>query len=175
MSTSRELFVKRFGEDQAASIERACAYHKTESIHLGENEGNDPFRYALLMVIASGCLKTKANAEYHSITISPTDFKDWCLEQGDIAHYQGPIPDYLALFFGAYNSYIKPREETPLNVSASPEQSENVTSAQSPTTLPTPNGGGQTLHSSESMLPNETASGPEPGNAPQLPNESDGV
>jgi len=108
MSSVRESFVEHFGEDQARAIEAACALHKAESIHSKDGMGDDPFKYAVLMCIGYNCVKY---GKSHGITISPTDFKRWCLEHGDLASYKGPIPDYISLFAGVYDEYF-PSEET---------------------------------------------------------------
>jgi hypothetical protein len=107
MSSVRESFVEHFGEDQARAIEAACAEHKAESIHSKDDEGNDPFKYAVLMCIGYGCIKY---GKSHGITVSPADFKSWCLEHGDLASYKGPIPDYISFFGGVYNEYLHYRE-----------------------------------------------------------------
>lgn len=101
---TRDSFVSRFGEDQAARIE-ACAEEHSNGIN-SENKGADPFKWACLIAIGYSCVSDARFAEYHGITVPNDEFRAWCLSDGDLGSHDGDC-DYVALLAGAYDSYIK--------------------------------------------------------------------
>lgn len=106
--TVRHSFVEHFGEDQATKIEEASLTHMQSSnvAHKEDKWGSDPFQYHLLACIGSDCFTVQKNRDYHGITIPLEELRAWVLEFGDLHAFEGDLPDYLALFVGAYNSWI---------------------------------------------------------------------
>ncbi len=102
----RESFVARFGEDNATHVEEAAISHMAVpyTIHKDDKWGSDPFKYLFLVCISHDCF-TKWRG-YHQIDASYEDILDWALKDGDLKHYEGDIPDYIALLIGAYNPWI---------------------------------------------------------------------
>lgn len=103
MST-RESFVERFGEADAASIERAAVYHKGEFLE-SDKVGSDTFRDAIVIALGFECMSADSYREYHGITAPWADIQEWIRTDGQLAHHDGPV-DYLAMFAGVYNEYV---------------------------------------------------------------------
>lgn len=109
MSDKRSKFVKAFGEEQTAAIEAAAEMHWSETN--GGNKGPDPFKWVLLIAIGYGCIKKERFREYHGITVPYDDLKSWIIESADLDSHVGDS-DYLAMFCGTYNEFVKPKERT---------------------------------------------------------------
>lgn len=97
----RVAFVEAFGEANAAAVENAARGHMN-GIH--DNQGSDPFRWAIAICIGNECLGRYA--EDHGITATPEELRAWVLEHGDLASHDGDV-DYLALLAGAYDGWVK--------------------------------------------------------------------
>ena len=106
VSSVRESFVARFGEDQAKAIEDAAEMHKN-GVH--DNPGSDYFKWAILIAIGHECLSRFATS--HGITVAEEDVRTWALEEGDLGSHDGDF-DYLAAAVGAYKGWV--REEEPV-------------------------------------------------------------
>jgi hypothetical protein len=98
----RESFVARFGESDAAAIEAAAAEHKN-GVH--DEPGSDYFRWAVVIAIGYQCMELAGYREYHGITATWADIKDWIKSDGDLARHDGDS-DYLAVFAGTYNEFV---------------------------------------------------------------------
>jgi len=105
MSTIRESFVARFGEDDAAAIEEAAEGH-LGGIHDDDDRGDDPFKYLFLGAIGYECVGRFST--HHGIAASPEEMQAWALESGDLGSFRGDPPDFLAMLAGAYEGWIKP-------------------------------------------------------------------
>lgn len=103
MST-RESFVTRFGESQAASIEAAADMHRAELLE-GDKAGSDPFRDAIVICVGFECMSLDSYRDHHGITPSWIDLRDWIRSEGNLGDHDGPV-DYLAMFAGAYTDLI---------------------------------------------------------------------
>ena len=110
-STTRKSFVETFGEDQAYVIE-AAAHSHMNSVH--DNKGSDPFRWAICICIGHQCFEEENYREHHNITAPAEAIKAWIVENGDLANHDGDV-DFLALFAGAYDPYIKHEEASNVN------------------------------------------------------------
>jgi hypothetical protein len=95
----REAFEKKFGEDQAAKIMSAAQGHKN-GVH--DNEGSDPFKWAILICVGYECLGPYA--KNHGITIPESEIKAWAYEHADLRSHNGDY-DYLSAFCGAYDGW----------------------------------------------------------------------
>lgn len=100
MST-RELFVKKFGEADARALEAAAEGHATPSN--SKNRGSDPFRWALCIAIGYECIGRFS--VYHGLQAAPTDIQQWIKEEARLDLHDGDI-DYLSALTGAYNEYL---------------------------------------------------------------------
>lgn len=108
----RDSFVARFGEADAARIEAAAEGHLSwggHGAHANDDRGDDPFRYWFLAAIAWECVSRYRKD--HGIEATTEDMRDWALTEGDLGSFNGTPPDYLALFVGAYDGWIKEQEE----------------------------------------------------------------
>lgn len=101
----RESFVEIFGKEQAHRIELAANEHSNDVN--STSKGADPFKWAVLVCIGYECVSRPSFAQYHQITIGQDKFKEWCLEHGELGTHDGDS-DYLALFCGTYEPYLKP-------------------------------------------------------------------
>ena len=110
--TTRQKFVEVFGEEQAQRIEAAAKEHEN-GVH--DNKGSDPFKWALLICIGYQCISSTQYREYHGIKLSWKRVKKWIKENADLGSHDGDC-DYLALFAGKYNEYIKKPKEGKKNV-----------------------------------------------------------
>ena len=113
MST-RESFVKHFGEAQARAIENAALMHQN-GIH--DRRGSDPFRWAICICIGFQCMEVDRYRESHGITALWDDIETWIKDHGDLAHHDGDI-DFISLFAGVYDQYVldavpEHQEQTP--------------------------------------------------------------
>lgn len=111
MSTARETFTARFGEDQATAIEAAARQHFDSNStfggsHDGDNLGSEPFKYWFLLAIGHECVSRPAFREEHGVTADVDAMKEWSLGEGDLASHDGDIPDYLALICGGYEGWL---------------------------------------------------------------------
>ncbi len=106
MSTTREKFVARFGEDNAWRAEMACESHiGINPGHANDDRGPDPFQYVLLGVIGWECISRFA--EQHGFQdITAEEFRQWCLAEADLANYEGDVPDLLAMASGIYLDFV---------------------------------------------------------------------
>lgn len=109
MSTIRDSFVARFGEEQADALEAAGNGHR-DTLLEGDKHGSDAFRDAVVIAIGFQCFEVDGYRESHGITAPADDIKAWIREEADLAHHQGPI-DYLAMMAGAYNEYMPEKED----------------------------------------------------------------
>lgn len=100
MSETRAAFTARFGEDNAAAIERAAEAHKN-GIH--DNPGSDAFRWALIIAIGHACLTDYREA--HGITADPDAVRAWVREHVDFTAHDGDWV-YFALADGAYAGWV---------------------------------------------------------------------
>ncbi len=103
----RESFVEHFGEVQAYQIEEAAKEHKN-GIH--DDTGSDPFKWACCIVIGYQCVEEEAYRTHHAITVPFADFKQWCVDHGELRSHDGAF-DYLAAFVGAYDEFMPKQEE----------------------------------------------------------------
>jgi hypothetical protein len=103
---TRDSFVERFGEDQAAHIEAAAREHKNGQ---HDKPGSDPFRWAIVICIGYQCFEVESHREYHQITAPYDEIKQWAREHGNLAEHDGDC-DFLGLFAGAYNEYMPIKE-----------------------------------------------------------------
>jgi hypothetical protein len=101
MST-RDSFVARFDEANAAAIEAAAEGHKN-GIH--DDPGSDPFRWAIALAIGYQCAELDGYREHHGITTPWSEIRDWIKTDGDLANHDGDC-DYLAVFTGTHNEYV---------------------------------------------------------------------
>jgi len=104
MKTIRTKFVEEFGESQARRIERAAESHGNGINN--KNKGSDPFKWALLICLGYQCVEVARYKKYHGITIGWGNFKKWIKNHGELGSHDGDC-DYLALFCGTYNEFIK--------------------------------------------------------------------
>lgn len=107
MTTARETFVARFGEDQAEAVEAAAREHFDSAwseAHRGDNFGSDEFRYWFLLAIGYECV-TRFRGD-HGITADVDAMKEWARGEGQLGHHDGDPPDYLALMVGVYQDWI---------------------------------------------------------------------
>ena len=103
MTTARERFIERFGQDQAVAIEAAANEHRFTLLE-GTDHGQDSFRDALVICIGHECMTRFA--DYHGIDVDQEQVREWVLEQGDwFGDHDGPI-DYLAMFAGWYDDWL---------------------------------------------------------------------
>jgi hypothetical protein len=99
----RELFVIKFGEDEAKAIEEAANSHKN-GVH--DNKGTDPFKWALLICIGYQCMEVESYREHHIIKTEWATLKQWIKNHADLSSHDGDCV-FLALFTGAYNEFMK--------------------------------------------------------------------
>lgn len=118
----RASFVEHFGEDEAVRVEEASIGHiatppgvrqvmeKVTSNYVGTHEnddwGSDPFKYHFLNCIAQRCFDVDDNRAWHGIVATEEALRMWALAHGDLAEFDGDVPDYLALMAGAYISWL---------------------------------------------------------------------
>jgi len=109
--TARETFVARFGEANAVAIEAAVTKHRAFDsdvldIHANDDRGARPFQYDFLYAISRECVTRFASA--HGITAEESDMRKWACDPdaGDLARFEGSVPDYLALICGAYDGWL---------------------------------------------------------------------
>ena len=72
MST-RESFVERFGEEDAARMEAAAEGHKN-GVH--DSPGSDPFRWAIAVCIGYQCFEVDRYRKCHGFKASFEDIKN---------------------------------------------------------------------------------------------------
>jgi len=96
----RDSFVQHFGEDQAAAIEAAAAYHND-----GGNKGSDPFKWAVAFAIGYECFSVDRYREYHGITASADKVRQWIKDCGELASHDGDF-DVISMLAGVYNEYV---------------------------------------------------------------------
>lgn len=101
--TIRTAFAQRFGEDQAEAIYRAAVSHKN-GVH--DNEGSDPFKWALCICIGYQCMEEEPYRADHGITADWEEIQQWIKDHADLASHDGDV-DLLAAVCGKYNEYIK--------------------------------------------------------------------
>lgn len=106
MSSLRDEFVQKFGEADATRIERAAAEHKN-GIH--DKPGSDPFRWALAICVGYECCTSERYAKYHGIENGPA-IDAWMRENAVLHEHDGDV-DYLAVFAGAYQPYVRKEAE----------------------------------------------------------------
>lgn len=99
----RTSFVEHFGEDQAKALEHAAQEHGNGVNN--QNLGEDPFKWAILIVIGYEC--AGRFAEHHGITVKLTDLQNWCIAHGELRTHTGDC-DYLALMTGSYDAFLPP-------------------------------------------------------------------
>ena len=103
MSSIRAPFVQEFGEDAAASIEKAANMHQGGFT----NRGSDPFKWALLVAIGWECISSDNYAGYHKIKHSFWPRIDqWIIDCADLGSHDGDS-DALSMAVGAYDRYMK--------------------------------------------------------------------
>jgi hypothetical protein len=113
----RRAFVARFGEDDAKRIEDAAQGHYVDdqamlhalapdlpTPHGRDGFGSNPFQYWFLLAIGRGCL-TKFRTD-HGITATEDELRQWALAEGNLAEYDGDIPDYIAVIAGLYGGWV---------------------------------------------------------------------
>lgn len=98
----REAFVKEFNEQTAAAIEAAANEHENG---LHPNQGNDPFKWALMLAISYQCFEIPRYREYHNIKPAYLRIKRWIKANGKLDTYNGDV-DTLAVFTGSYDYYM---------------------------------------------------------------------
>lgn len=106
MKTIKTRFIKDFGEELAGKVEECAVGHSNEVN--SRNKGEDPFKWALLICIGYECLSKTNYREYHHIPLKPSwkVIKSWIKKYGELGTHTGDL-DYLALFGGAYNEFVK--------------------------------------------------------------------
>lgn len=109
MSEVRDKFVARFGEDNAAAVERAADGHKN-GVH--DNPGSDPFKWALLICIGFQCMTDYQKGHEIDLPTEPV-LRSWVRQNADLVSHDGDY-DYLAAFAGAYEGWY----ESPLSADA---------------------------------------------------------
>lgn len=114
--SSRESFVRWFGESQARHVENAGEMHLSPLLlpgisfnlndaHVNDDRGSDPFRYLFIACIANCCFDERY-ADFHGITVNEQAAKDWCIDQDLVRGHDGDIPDYFAALVGAYDDWM---------------------------------------------------------------------
>jgi len=100
-------FIKRFGRELAEKIKEAAESHANGA---NNEKIGDYFKWALLIVIGYQCLEKKEYRDYHGIKfpkgVKWLDIKKWIRDNAELETYQGDL-DYLALFAGVYDYYVK--------------------------------------------------------------------
>jgi hypothetical protein len=91
-------FVKRFSEEQAEKVIMAALTH-VNGVH--DNQGNDPFAWAVLLCLSHKCVSRFAND--HGITISGEEFKEWLVANKEILREFDGDTDYIGLFAGVFD------------------------------------------------------------------------
>lgn len=104
----RDKFVARFGERDAAAMEKAAEEHKT--VINSERIGSDPFRWAVMICIGYQCFEKAGYREHHGITACFEDIREWLKANADLSRHDGDV-DYLALAVGKYNEYVSTDKE----------------------------------------------------------------
>ena len=102
MTALRESFVTRFGEYNAAALERAAEGHRPHLLD-GDEHGDDPFADALAVCIGFECMSRFADS--HGFSLDVEDVKAWAVEVGALNRHVGPV-DYLALLSGGYDGWV---------------------------------------------------------------------
>lgn len=107
-SSTEHSFLERFGLTNLLRLREAAKMHFNEfESHDRDTFGSDPFKYDLLLVIGSECISRPSFYEYHAFEdLDPEEFRLWCLENADLGNHDGSVPNYLALYTGAYNPFI---------------------------------------------------------------------
>jgi hypothetical protein len=104
----RHAFAERFGDDQAEAIYAAAREHRN-GVH--DNEGSDPFKWALLICIGFECMSSDAYRGGHGITAPWDEIKQWIKDHADLASHDGDC-DYITMFTGGYDEYMPQRPDT---------------------------------------------------------------
>lgn len=107
----RKAFVKEFGEETAAAIEQAAEFHEN-GMH--PDQGNDPFKWAILLAISYQCFEVDGYRKHHGIKPSYAKIKNWLIKNGHLDSYNGDF-DYLAAAVGAYEPYMPKKKLAPNN------------------------------------------------------------
>lgn len=102
---TREAFVDRFGESDAAAIEAAADMHKN-GVH--DEPGSDPFRWAIVIALGYQCAEIDGYRDHHGIVAPWAAIDGWLKEpaQRDWLSAHDGDSDYLALFVGTYTPYM---------------------------------------------------------------------
>ncbi len=106
----RDKFVKEFGEELAEKLEAAAECHRN-GVNDG-NKGSDPFKWVLLICIGYQCFEESRFRKFHGIPKKPSYavLKRWIRDNAELGTHDGDY-DYLSLFCGAYNYYVKSRND----------------------------------------------------------------
>ena len=108
MST-RDSFVRRFGEADADRIAAAAEEHDWAMTGVYSLEprgkGSDPFRWAIAIAIGYECMSSDQYRTYHGIEATWPELRAWIIEDGDLASHDGGF-DHMAMFVGAYNEFM---------------------------------------------------------------------
>lgn len=123
--SSRESFVRWFGEDNAQAVEQAAEYHlnpmsivstlpedvrstlpEIPNVHGDDDRGSDEFRYLFLCCIGYACFTDDGYRDFHGLTVKEQAVKDWCIDQDLVRSHDGAWPDYLGLLCGVYDDWM---------------------------------------------------------------------
>jgi hypothetical protein len=104
MRTIRTKFEKDFSKELANLIMVAARSHGNGINN--KNLGSDPFKWALLICIGYECLSKPSYRKYHGIKCSWKEIKKWIKENAKLHTHDGDC-DFLALFCGKYNEFVK--------------------------------------------------------------------
>jgi hypothetical protein len=98
----RESFVAQFGEENALALEAAAREHEN-GMH--PNQGADPFKWTLMLVLSFQCAELPHYQEHHGISLDWPSFQQWIKDHGELASYDGDV-DVLALVCEVYTEYM---------------------------------------------------------------------
>lgn len=103
----RESFVEHFKEEDARAIESAAREH-SNGVH--DKPGSDHFRWAIAICIGYECMEVDTYRDYHGVTASWPDLKQWIKDHANLADHDGDV-DYLSLFAGTYDQFMPSKTE----------------------------------------------------------------
>lgn len=107
MTSIRESFVERFGEEEALIMVSAAEEH-ANGVN-DENKGSDSFRWAICIAIGYQCFELDSYRKYHGFRAPYSEIQQWIMEDANLKEHDGDY-DYLSLMTGKYNRYIPIKE-----------------------------------------------------------------
>lgn len=104
--TTEDLFIAQFGTSNAMAVLAAANAHANESGNeaLYQPDNEDTFATAILICISWECFTRFASK--HRITADSEKVREWVKKNGIVGGYMGPVPDFLGLLAGAYDSWM---------------------------------------------------------------------